>query len=132
MFCILETFVTEFKVGQQLAIGFSSTKLAATGSKYAFSSLSLISKVDEFLKIGIINHPAQTAPMVRFLMHMSHNNEVKALEKKVSELESRVGTLKQENNAVVKRVKDLEGKNGHLQSLLDKLMSEVKKKGWFK
>ena len=47
-FCILEIFVSEFKAGQQLAIGFSSTKLAATGSKYVFSSLSLMSKVDEF------------------------------------------------------------------------------------
>ena len=57
-------FVTEFKTGQQLAIGFSSTKLAATGSKYAFLLLLLMSKVDVFLKIGIINHPAQTASTV--------------------------------------------------------------------
>ena len=61
-------------------------------------------------------------------MQMSHNNEVKVLEQKVAELETKIGTLKRENNAV----KDLEGKNGHLQSSLDKLMSEVKKKGWFK
>ena len=131
-FCVLEIFVTEFKAGQQLAIGFSSTKLSTTGSKYVFSSLSLMSKVDEFLKIGIINHPAQTASTVRFLMQMSHNNEVKALEKKVSDLESRMTTLKRENDASTRRVKDLEGKNGHLQSSLDKLMAEAKKKGWFK
>ena len=131
-FCVLEIFVTEFKAGQQLAIGFSSTKLAATGSKYVFSSLSLMSKVDEFLKIGIINHPAQTASTVRFLMQMSHNTEVKALEKKVAELETKTVSLKRENDAVVRRVKDLEGKNGHLQSSLDKLMTEAKKKGWFK
>ena len=85
-FYTLEIFVTEFKAGQQLAIGFSSTKLAATGSKYVFSSLSLMSKVDEFLKIGIINHPAQMASTVRFLMKMSRNTEVKALEKKVANL----------------------------------------------
>ena len=35
-FCVLEIFVTEFKAGQQLAIGFSSIKLATTGSKYFF------------------------------------------------------------------------------------------------
>ena len=128
----MEIFVTEFKSGQQLAIGFSSTKLSATGSKYVFSSLSLMSKVDEFLKIGIINHPAQTASTVRFLMQMSHNTEVKALEKKVADLETKAMTLKQENDAAVQRIKDLEGKNGHLQSSLDKLMSEAKKKGWFK
>ena len=98
-FCILEIFVTEFKAGQQLAIGFSSTKLATTGSKYVFSSLSLMSKVDEFLKIGIINHPAQTASTVQFLMQMSHNTEVKALEKKVVELETKAMTLKLENDA---------------------------------
>ena len=131
-FCILEIFVTEFKAGQQLAIGFSSTKLAATGSKYVFSSLSLMLKVDEFLKIGIINHPAQMASTVRFLMQMLHNNEVKILEKKVAVLETKIGTLNRENDAVVRRVKDLEGKNGHLQSSLDKLMLEAKKKGWFK
>ena len=73
---MLEIFVTEFKVGQQLAISFSLTKLATTGSKNVFSSLSLMSKVDEFLKIGIINHPAQAAYAVRFLMQMLHNNEV--------------------------------------------------------
>ena len=128
----MEIFVTEFKSGQQLAIGFSSTKLSATGSKYVFSSLSLMSKVDEFLKIGIINHPAQTASTVRFLMQMSHNTEVKALEKKVADLETKAMTLKRENDATVRRIKDLEGKNGHLQSSLDKLMSEAKKKGWFK
>ena len=132
LFCVLEIFVTEFKAGQQLAIGFSSTKLATTGPKYVFSSLSLMAKVDEFLKIGIINHPAQTASTVRFLMQMSHNNEVKVLEKKVSELETKMVTLKRENDASVRRVKDLEGKNGHLQSSIDKLMSEAKKKGWFK
>ena len=131
-FCVLEIFVTEFKAGQQLAIGFSSTKLSTTGLKYVFSSLSLMSKVDEFLKIGIVNHPAQTASTVRFLMQMSHNNEVKALEKKVSDLEGRMTTLKRENDAATRRVKDLEGKNGHLQSSLDKLMAEAKKKGWFK
>ena len=131
-FCVLEIFVMEFKAGQQLALGFSSTKLAATGSKYVFSSLSLMTKVDEFLKIGIINHPAQTASTVMFLMQMSHNTEVKALEKKVANLEAKVVTLKRANDAVTRRVKDLEGKNGHLQSSLDKLMSEAKKKGWFK
>ena len=131
-FCILEIFVTEFKAGQQLAIGFSSTKLAITGSKYVFSSLSLMSKVDEFLKIGIINHPAQTASTVRFLMQMSHNTEVKALEKRVTDLETKAMTLKRENDASTRRIKDLEGKNGHLQSSVDKLMSEAKKKGWFK
>ena len=131
-FCILEIFITEFKAGQQLAIGFSSTKLAATGSKYVFSSLTLMTKVEDFLKIGIINHPAQTASTVRFLMQMSHNNEVKALEKKVLELETKVASLKRDNDATTRRVKDLEGKNGHLQSSLDKLMSEAKKKGWFK
>ena len=131
-FCVLKLFVTEFKAGQQLAIGFSSTKLAMTGSKYVFSLLSLMSKVDKFLKIGIINHPAQTASTIRFLIQMSHNNEVKLLEKKVAELETKIGTLKRENDAVTRRVKDLEGKNGHLQSSVDKLMSEVKKKGWFK
>ena len=131
-FCVLELFVTEFKAGQQLAIGFSSTKLATTGSKYVFSSLSLMTKVDEFLKVGIINHPAQTASTVRFLMQMSHNNEVRVLEKKVAELETRVSTLKRENDSAIRRVKDLEGKNGHLQSSVDKLMAEAKKKGWFK
>ena len=131
-FCVLEIFVTEFKTEQQLAIGFSSTKLATTGSKYVFSSLSMMSKVDEFLKIGIINHPAQTASTVRFLMQMSHNNEVKVLEKKASDLESRVSTLKREHDAATRRIKDLEGKNGHLQSSIDKLMAEAKKKGWFK
>ena len=131
-FCILEIFITEFKSGQQLAIGFSSTKLATTGSKYVHSSLSIMAKVDDFLKIGIINHPAQTASTVRFLMQMSHNNEVKVLEKKVAELDTKVATLKRENDALTRRVKDLEGKNGHLQSSLDKLMSEAKKKGWFK
>ena len=131
-FCILKIFVTEFKAGQQLAIGFSSTNLAATGSKYVFSSLSLMSKVDEFLKIGIINHPAQTASTVRFLMQMSHNTEVTALEKKVANLEVKAITLTRENDTVTRRVKDLEGKNGHLQSSLDKLMAEAKKKGWFK
>ena len=131
-FCVLELFVTEFKAGQQLAIGFSSTKLATTGSKYVFSSLSLMTKVDEFLKIGIINHPAQTASTVRFLMQMSHNNEVKVLEKKVADMESRMTSMKRETDAATRRVKDLEGKNGHLQSSLDKLMSEAKKKGWFK
>ena len=65
-------------------------------------------------------------------MQMSHNNEVKLLEKKVTELETKIGTMKRENNTVTKRVKDLEGKNGHLQSSVDKLMSEAKKKGWFK
>ena len=93
-FCILEIFVTELKSGQQLAIGFSSTKLATTGSKYVFPSLSLMSKVDEFLKIGIINHPAQTVSTVRFLMQTSHNTEVKALEKKVADLETKAMTLK--------------------------------------
>ena len=88
-FCVLEIFVTEFKAGQQLAIGFSSTKLAATGSKYVFSSLSLMTKVDEFLKIGIINHPPQAASAVRFLIKTSHNTEVKALEKKVANLEAK-------------------------------------------
>ena len=131
-FCVLKLFVTEFKTGQQLAIGFSSTKLAATGSKYVFSSLSLMAKVDEFLKISIINHPAQMALTVRFLMQMSHNNEVKALEKKVAELETKLSTAKRESDAVTQCVKDLEGKNSHLQSSLDKLMVEAKKKGWFK
>ena len=131
-FCVLEIFTTEFKAGQQLAIGFSSTKLAATGLKYVFSSLSLMSKVDKFLKMSIINNPAQMAWTVRFLMQMSHNNEIKVLEKKVSKLEARAATLKRENDAVARRVKDLEGKNGHLQSSLDKLMLEAKKKGWFK
>ena len=131
-FCILEIFVTEFKAGQQLAIGFSSTKLATTGSKYVFSSLSLMAKVDEFLKIGIINHPAQTASTVRFLMQMAHNTEVKALEKKVVKLEMKAMMLQRENDAATRRIKDLEGKNGHLQSSVDKLMSEAKKKGWFK
>ena len=131
-FCILEIFVTEFKAGQQLAIGFSSTKLATTGSKYVFSSLSLMTKVEEFLEIGIINHPAQTASTVRFLMQMSHNNEVKMLEKKVLDLETKLTGVKKENNAALCRIKDLEGKNGHLQSTVDKLMSEAKKKGWFK
>ena len=63
---------------------------------------------------------------------MSHNNEVKVLEKKVSELEARAANVKRENDAVARRVNDLEGKNGHLQSSLDKLMLEAKKKGWFK
>ena len=77
-FCILEIFATEFKTGQQLAIGFSSTKLAVTGSKYVFSSISLMVKVDDFLKIGIINHPVQTTMTVRFLIQILHSNEVKA------------------------------------------------------
>ena len=132
LFCVLEIFVTEFKASQQLAIGFSSTKLATTGSKYVFSLLSLMSKVDEFLKIGIINHPAQTASTVRFLMQMSHNSEVKVLEKKVSDLETRMVTLKRENDVATRRGKDLEGKNSHLQSSIDKLMTVAKKKGWFK
>ena len=89
-------------------------------------------KVDEFLQIGILNHPAQTASTVRFLMQMSHNNEVKVLEKKVTDLEARIAMLKRENEAVTRRVKDLEGKNGHLQSSVDKLFSKAKKKGWFK
>ena len=131
-FCVLEIFITEFKAGQQLAIGFSSTKLSATGSKYVFSSLSLMSKVDEFLQIGILNHPAQTASTVRFLMQMSHNNDVKVLEKKVTDLETRNASLKRENDALARRVKDLEGKNSHLQSSVDKIMTEAKKKGWFK
>ena len=48
------------------------------------------------------------------------------------ELETKVASVKRENDALARRVKDLEGKNGHLQSSLDKLMSEAKKKGWFK
>ena len=131
----MEIFVKEFKVGQQLAIGFSTTKPAATGSKYVFSLLSLMTKVDEFLKIGIINRPAQPHVYSAFLMQMSHSNshsnEVKAMEKKVIELEPKIVSLKRENDAVIRFVNNLEGKNGHLQSLLDKLMSEGKKKGWF-
>ena len=65
-------------------------------------------------------------------MQMLHNNEVKVIKKKVVELEMKAATLKRENDALTRRVKDLEGKNGHLQSSLDKLMSEAKKKGWFK
>ena len=91
-----------------------------------------MTKVDEFLQIVILNHPAQTASTVRFLMQMSHNNEVKVLEKKVTDLKARIGTLKRENDAVTRRVKDLEGKKGHLQSSVNKLLSEAKKKGWFK
>ena len=98
-FCILEIFVTEFKAGQQLAIGFSSTKLATTGSKYIFSLLLLMTKVEEFLEIGIINHPAQTVLTVRFLMQMSHNNEVKLLEKKVMDLGSKLAGVKKESDA---------------------------------
>ena len=131
-FCILKVFIMEFKAGQQLAIGFSSTKLVATGSKYVFSSLSLMAKINDFLKIGIINHLAQTALTVRFLMQMSHNNKVKVIKKKVTELEAKVANLKRENKATTRQVKDMERKNRHLQSSLDKLMSEAKKKGWFK
>ena len=65
-------------------------------------------------------------------MQMSHNNKVKGLKKKAMELETKVATLKRENDSTTRRVKDLEGKNRHLQSSLDKLMSEAKKKGWFK
>ena len=65
-------------------------------------------------------------------MQMSHNTEVEALEKKVADVEVKSMTLKWENDAATQRIKDLEGKNSHLQSSLDKLMSEAKKKGWFK
>ena len=91
-----------------------------------------MTKVEEFLEIGIINHLAQTASTVRFLMQMSHNNEVKLLEKKVTVLETKLARVKRENDAGLHCIKDLEGKNGHHQSSLDKLMSEAKKKGWFK
>ena len=130
--CFGEIFITELKAGHQLAIGFSLTKLGTTGSKYIFSSLSLMFKVDEFLKIRIINHLAQMASKVRFLIQMSHNSEVKVLDKKVTKLEARMSTLKRENNADTRRVKDLEGKNSRLQNLIDKLMTEEKKTGWFK
>ena len=84
------------------------------------------------MKVRIINHPAQTAATVCFLMQMSHGSKIKAMERKVSEAEMKLATLKRENDALTCCVKDLEGKNSHVQSTMDKLYAESKKKGWFK
>ena len=82
-------------------------------------------KVEDFLEIGIKNHPSLTAAMVRFVMTTNKNDQIQRLNCDVRELKATMSAALSKLDGLDKEVKDLKAKNNSLQGTIDKLKVKI-------
>jgi len=90
------------------------------------SAVKVMYKAEDFLTVGVRNHLALTAAMVRFVMVMSKeggSDDIKELKAGLKALTLEVAAGKRER-------KVLKTKNEYLQSQMDKLKTVAVAKGW--
>ena len=125
-FCLVDIFTTELRAAREHATGHSLLDLTSCAPSILFSSIQLMLKVEDFLEIGIKNHPSLTAAMVRFVMTTNKNDQIQRLNCDVRELKVAMATALSKLDALDKEVKDLKAKNNSLQGTIDKLKQKIK------
>ena len=127
-YCVREIFATEFKSARDLAAG---SGLDYSGApRCLHSAVKVMCKAEDFLAVGVRNHPALTAAMVRFVMVMSKEGGSDSSSDDIKELKAGLKALTVEVVAGEKERKALKTKNEYLQSQVDKLKTVAVTKGW--
>jgi len=87
-------------------------------------------KAEDFLAVGVKDHPVLTADMVCFVMVMSKEGGSDSSSDNIKELKAGLQALTLEVAASEKERKVLKTKNEYLQSQVDKLKTVAVAKGW--
>jgi len=120
-------FATEFKAARDLAAG---SDLDYSGApRCLHSAVKMMCKAEDFLAVGVRNHPALTAAMVRFIMVMSKEGGSDSSSDDIKELKAGLKALSLEVAAGERERKTLKTKNECLQSQVDKLKTVAVAKG---
>jgi hypothetical protein len=128
-YCVREIFSTEFKAARDLASG-ANVKERAGGARFLYSGIRVMLKAEDFLSVGVRNHPALTAAMVRFVMVMGKKGGGGNLEAEVRSLKETVAALKQQLTAMTGDVDTLKTKSTYFQKMIDKFKTIATTKGW--
>ena len=128
-YCVRKIFATEFKAARDLAAG---SGLDYSGApRCLHSAVKVMCKAaEDFLTVGVRNHPALTAAMVRFVMVMSKEGGSDSSSDDIKELKAGLKALTLEVAAGERERKVLKTKNKYLQSQVDKLKTVAVAKGW--
>ena len=135
--CVYEVFDTEFKASRELTEGISFLEPKESGGHFFYAAMEVLSKAEDFMKVGIRNHLSMTAAMVRFVMVMSQKSSVDDTKAQMVEMKLAMETMKSSaaNTArllveIKKAANDALSKNTSLQSQMDKLKGMARSKGW--
>jgi len=127
-YCVREIFATEFKAARDLAAGSGLDHSGAP--RCLHSAVKVRCKAEDFLTVGVRNHPALTAAMVRFVMVTSKEGGSDSSSDDIKELKAGLKALTVVVVAGEKERKALKTKNEYLQSQVDKLKTVAVAKGW--
>ena len=126
-FCVLELFHTELRPLRQKADGngVSDATTFSGNARFLRMGVSVLKKIEEFLSVGLKNHPTLTAATVRFILTQSDKPQLKALKDDNERLLEKLKATASELKLTKSDVSSLKQKCQSLQAGLDNVKSKV-------
>ena len=130
-FCVLELFNTELRPLRQKADGNGVTDATtfAGNARFLRMGVSVLKKIEEFLSVGLKNHPTLTAATVRFILTQSDKPQIKELTLENERLLGKLNATASELKQTKVDLKSLQQKCQSLQAGLDNVKSKVDELG---
>ena len=91
------------------------------GLQFIRASVGILEKAEEFISLGIKNHPSLSSSMIRFILSQSEKGKVKTIGDEVKLLKEKLGKADVALKDVKKSNKDLEDKYRSLQAKVDRM-----------
>jgi len=121
--CVTKIFRVDFRTAKRDVAGLTAADSLNLegGLQFIRASVGILEKAEEFISLGIKNHPSLSSSMIRFILSQSEKGKVKTIGDEVKLLKEKLGKADVALKDVKKSNKDLEDKYRSLQAKVDRM-----------